>query len=33
LDVLRNMLTEAGRDVLGDQLLDVLITDIARQDR
>lgn len=33
LDVLRNMLTEAGQDVLGAQLLDVLITDIARQDR
>eukprot|EP00903_Cladosiphon_okamuranus_P021954 g20186.t1 len=32
LDVLRNSLTEAGRNVLGDQLLDVLITDIARQD-
>lgn len=32
MDVLRNMLTEAGRNVLGDQLLDVLITDIARQD-
>ncbi|WP_136635986.1 flagellar basal body-associated protein FliL [Pseudooceanicola onchidii] len=32
LDVLRNMLMEAGGDVLGDQLLDVLITDIARQD-
>lgn len=32
LDVLRNSLKEAGRQVLGDQLLDVLITDIARQD-
>ena len=32
LDVLRQMLTEAGREVLGAQLLDVLITDIARQD-
>lgn len=32
LDVLRNSLQEAGTAVLGDQLLDVLITDIARQD-
>jgi len=32
LEVLRTMLTEAGHEVLGDQLLDVLITDIARQD-
>ena len=32
LDVLRNMLTEAGRHVLGEDLIDVLITDIARQD-
>ena len=32
LDVLRNMLTEAGRHVLGADLIDVLITDIARQD-
>ncbi|WP_407493740.1 flagellar basal body-associated protein FliL [Pseudooceanicola sp. MF1-13] len=32
LDVLRNSLKEAGSHVMGDQLLDVLITDIARQD-
>ncbi|GGE47390.1 flagellar basal body-associated protein FliL [Primorskyibacter flagellatus] len=32
LDVLRNSLREAGVHVLGDSLLDVLITDIARQD-
>lgn len=32
MDVLRKMLFEAGRAALGDQLLDVLITDIARQD-
>lgn len=32
LDVLRKILTEAGGHVLGPALLDVLITDIARQD-
>lgn len=32
MEVLRNMLTEAGQTVLGEDLLDVLITDIARQD-
>ena len=32
MDVLRRSLKEAGSQVLGDQLLDVLITDIARQD-
>jgi flagellar protein FliL len=32
MDVLRNALREAAMPVLGDSLLDVLITDIARQD-
>ena len=32
LDVLRMSLKESGRRVLGDTLIDVLITDIARQD-
>ena len=32
MDVLRNALREAATPVLGDSLLDVLITDIARQD-
>ena len=32
MDVLRNALREAATPVFGDSLLDVLITDIARQD-
>ena len=32
LDVLRTMLLEAGQQVMGETLLDVLITEIARQD-
>ncbi|KGM49757.1 flagellar basal body-associated FliL family protein [Pseudooceanicola atlanticus] len=32
MDVLRNALREAGVKVIGENLLDVLITDIARQD-
>jgi hypothetical protein len=32
MDMLRNALREAGSNVLGSALVDVLIVDIARQD-